>query len=732
MKCEIIGDMADGQPALRPEEPRHRVEFYGNDTRLLARNIGSYAANGLKDGEGVLGILTEEHVQAVTGELEALGIDAAAARKSGRLVLEDAQSTLNRFLVGVWPDEYQFMSTMLPLIERVRVASGGRACRVCHEVVGLLWQAGHVAAAVKLEQLWSKLVEAEGIGLLCGYPIDVLDENFEERAVEPIVQVHTKATFPVDNTERSGGERNGGIERATIPEPARRVVARVREQYRTERRFRALVEHSADGIALLDARGKIEYGNPAISKVLGYGTAEIYGRDVFELIHAEDVAGALEVWREASARPGCAMPVQVRMLHKNGEWRWIEGVISDMTADRDIGAVVFNHRDITERKTAEQMEEKFRESAKLESLGILAGGIAHDFNNLLTGILGGASMLVEGLPRESPLFAVAEMVMQASERASQLTRQMLAYSGRGNFVVEPVDLSLQVREIVALVKASAPKDVRFVLELGESGMNIESDRGQLQQLIMNLAINACEAIAREGTVTLRTRRVRLDRPRDSLLGEIPPGDFVSLEVEDTGAGIDEATQKRMFEPFFTTKFTGRGLGLSAVLGIVRSHGGGIEVESKPGEGTRFTIFFPLQAHRAPAANGNAAEPARAASGLVLVVDDEALVRTTAGAALRHRGFRVLSCANGREAVEQFRRRHAEISLVLLDMTMPGLSGAETLELLSAIDPSVPVLVSSGYGEEETRARFGPGIAGFLQKPYTAHGVVDAAIRFARR
>jgi PAS domain S-box-containing protein len=705
---------------------QHTVEFYGSDSQL-ARHVSRYLAEGLRAGEGALAILTPQHMQAVTYELAALGIDATAARESGRLVLADARGTLDGFLAGEWPDEKRFVATILAALEKVRWANGGRRCRAYGEMVGMLWQAGYAAAAARLEQLWNKLLEVEGIGLLCGYPIGIFDEHFDEHAIEPILRVHTDAIFPVEN-----GELSGALERALVPEPARRAVARAREHYRTERRFRALVEHSSDGIALMNAQGAIEYGSPAISKVLGYRPAEISGRNVFELIHAEDVAGAREVWREAAARPGCAVKVQARMLHRDGEWRWIEGIISDMTADPDIAAVVFNHRDITERKAAEQIEEKLRESAKLESLGILAGGIAHDFNNLLTGILGGASMLVEALPRESPLFPVAELIMQGSERASQLTRQMLAYSGRGTFVIEPLDLSQQVREIVALVTASAPKNVRVELELEESGLAVEADRGQLQQLVMNLAINACEAIAREGTVTVRTRRAGLDRPRRSLLGDLAPGDYVSLQVQDTGAGMDEATQKRIFEPFFSTKFTGRGLGLSAVLGIVRSHGGGIEVHSKPGEGTLFTIFFPLRGRGVLAVNGNGAAPVCAPSGLVLVVDDEELVRSTASAALQHHGFRVLACADGQEAVDQFRRRHAEISLVLLDMTMPGLSGEETLELLKAIDPAGPVLVSSGYSEEEARARFGAGIAGFLQKPYTVNGVVDGALRHARK
>jgi two-component system, cell cycle sensor histidine kinase and response regulator CckA len=381
----------------------------------------------------------------------------------------------------------------------------------------------------------------------------------------------------------------------------------------------------------------------------------------------------------------------------------------------NVTGALIAYRDITERK---RFEENLRETAKLESLGILAGGIAHDFNNLLTGVLGNAALLVGELPAGSPAADQARTVMEAAEQAAKLANQMLAYSGRGRFILELIDLSAAIRQTATLIASSIRKGVEMKLDLAPDLPLVEADPAQIQQLVMNLVINAAEAIdSAEGSVRVVTG-VR--------------GEQVQLEVADTGSGMDEATIARIFDPFFTTKFTGRGLGLAAAQGIVRGHKGTISVRSEPRRGTTFTVLLPASTSRRveiPARPQHAGD----ARGVVLVVDDEAVVRITARRALERRGFSVLEAPNGAEAARLLREDPAGVSLVLLDMTMPGMTCEDTLDAIRAAAPQLPVILSSGYSESEALQRFRAyALAGFLQKPYTAdtlaHRVATALSR----
>jgi len=357
-------------------------------------------------------------------------------------------------------------------------------------------------------------------------------------------------------------------------------------------------------------------------------------------------------------------------------------------------------QDITERK---RLEQKLLDAAKLESLGVMAGGIAHDFNNLLTGILGNASLLAE-LP-DSADRQLAEDIMKAAERAADLTRQMLAYSGKGRFEVRAVDLSLEIVEILRLVRPMIDKNVEIHLHLAEALPSIEADPGQMQQMIMNLVINAAESMGgARGRVTITTGLVDVDELfiAQTLSGsELTPGKHVSLEIQDTGCGMSEETKAKIFDPFFTTKFTGRGLGLAAVSGIVRGHKGALRVYSSPGQGTTFRVFLPTAEGKQVSA---AAAPAEAANqkgvGTILLVDDEEIVRRVGCTSLERLGFEVLLALNGAEAVEVFQSTEKQIVLVILDVTMPVMGGAEALAHLQRIRPEIPVIMSSGYNDVE--------------------------------
>ncbi|TMF41551.1 MAG: response regulator [Chloroflexi bacterium] len=380
--------------------------------------------------------------------------------------------------------------------------------------------------------------------------------------------------------------------------------------------------------------------------------------------------------------------------------------------------------EMTERQEAEAarraIEAKVLEVQKLESLGVLAGGIAHDFNNLLVGILGNASLALLDLPEDSPARQSVVDIERAGQRAGELARQMLAYSGRSRLQIEPVELSELVRDLLTLLQVSIGKGVAIRLDLPDEPVVVDADAAQIRQVVMNLVINAADAIGnRTGKISIRVHHLQAtaDYLSDTHPGAgLEPGHFAALEVTDTGTGMDEATRTRMFDPFFTTKFAGRGLGLAAVLGIVRGHHGALRVYSEVGHGTTFRIVLPLSA--SSPIRTTSPDGAWHGSGRVLVVDDDAMVRTVARRLLESFGLTVEDVAGGPAAIDRLRADPAGIDVVLLDLTMPEMNGPELLTELRAIRPDLPAVVMSGYHEDEATAALGAPISGFVQKPFT--------------
>lgn len=387
-------------------------------------------------------------------------------------------------------------------------------------------------------------------------------------------------------------------------------------------------------------------------------------------------------------------------------------------------AYIVQVNDVTEHL---KLEKKLQQTQKLESLGLLAGGIAHDFNNILTAILGHASLISFDVPPSTAVGKSIQLIEESARRAADLCRQMLAYSGRGRLSVRPINLCGFVQEIVNLLRVSIGKNCRLMLSSSPGLPLIEVDTTQLQQVVMNLVINAAEAIGEhEGTIRLTTRFLHADRALFDtmyLAQELAEGEYVELKISDTGCGMSPETIACVFDPFFTTKFTGRGLGLAAVLGIVRGHNGAIRVESELGNGTTFTLLFPVaKGSTIPVAE--VPPPiemiARAKARTVLVVDDEAVVRDIARSMLERWGLRVIQAEDGVQGIEKFRKHQDEIDIVLLDLTMPRLGGHGTFEAMRKLSPDVCVLIMSGFDESaETQCLIGGGHAGFLQKPFTA-------------
>ena len=392
------------------------------------------------------------------------------------------------------------------------------------------------------------------------------------------------------------------------------------------------------------------------------------------------------------------------------------------TADEAVAIL----RDVTERVLGEEqrrtLERQFQEAQKLESLGVLAGGIAHDFNNLLTTVLGNASLVRYELPDDSHVQPCLEQIEASSRRAADLCRQLLAYAGKGRFLVEQLDLSVLVRDTAELLQLSISKAAVLRFDLAPSLPAVQADATQVRQVLMNLVMNASDAIgSREGTIHLRTHALSY---RDGLLpGLVVPtrpseGLYAAVDVVDDGCGIPPELRTRMFEPFVTTKFTGRGLGLSAVLGIVRAHGGALHVESEVGKGSRFTLLLPaVSAQARRDETSSVASDEWRGTGLVLVIDDEQNVRAVSRQLLESLGFDVLVVESGAAGLEVFRERQADIRVVLLDILMPGLDGHAVLHEIRAIDPAACIVLMSGFTELAARLGGTNPAPVFLQKPF---------------
>jgi PAS domain S-box-containing protein len=482
----------------------------------------------------------------------------------------------------------------------------------------------------------------------------------------------------------------------------------------------AIVQSSEDAIVSKDLTGVIQTWNAGAERVYGWEPPEAIGRNISFLLPPGRANEEQEIL--ATLRRGERVEhFETTRLRKDGRLIDVSLGISPI---RDVSGRITgaSHvaRDVTERKA---FELQMQQAQRLESLGVLAGGIAHDFNNLLTGVIGNASLIAEMLTPDDPVKPLVQDVTTAAERAAALTAQLLAYSGKGQFVIGPVDMDRLILEIHGLVRASISKNVDIVLDLHHNAPTVDADQTQMHQLLMNVILNAAEAIGenRQGKVWVRTGSQFLDEeairalfPTEGLM----PGEYAIAEVRDDGCGMDEDTKGKIFDPFFTTKFMGRGLGLAAAQGIVRAHRGVIRVQSTPGEGSMFTVFMP--------ASATARRSKMAASkGTILVVDDEDVVRKTARICLEKHGYRVLIASTGREAVERYREARGEISLVLLDLTMPVMGGEEALRQLRQEGATIPVILSSGYTEAEACRRFAAdNLAGFVQKPYTSAQLVE--------
>ena len=541
----------------------------------------------------------------------------------------------------------------------------------------------------------------------------------------------------------------------------------------SELRYRTLLGAVPDPVVVYDPNGKATYVNEAFVRVYGFSSEELIGNRI-DFLPPEETDATHEALKRALEhraaffetkrfkKNGDLLDVQVRTtILRDHEGKHILSIVihHDITALKQAERALKKSRDelewrvekrtrelakankelcdkIAESKRAQEekleLERQMLHAQKLESLGVLAGGIAHDFNNILAAILGNADLALHLLSPMSLVHDNLKAIVEASKRAAAISRQMLAYSGKGKFIIEPIDAGNVIREMAHLLEVSISKNAVINYYLTDNLPTFNGDATQIRQVIMNLITNASEAIGdKDGVITLSTGVIDCDRAyldnvndilRANLDKPLPEGVYIYIEIADTGCGMDENTKERIFDPFFTTKFAGRGLGMSAVLGIVSGHKGALKICSEVNEGTTFTILFPAnKATDSRPAVGSKDENGRIdwrGSGTVLIVDDEEALCAVVEQMLDRMGFSVLTASNGQEALKVFHQHANEIVCVLLDLTMPYMDSLEAFNAMKRLDQGVTVILCSGYNEQESTQRFaGKGLSGFIQKPY---------------
>ncbi len=496
----------------------------------------------------------------------------------------------------------------------------------------------------------------------------------------------------------------------------------------SEARYRQMFEgHTAVQWIVDPETSRIVDVNPAAAKFYGFPREEMRQMLItrVNVLPPEEIKARL-AQAKREARTYHVVPHRLA----SGDIRQVEIHANPITIHGRTLLYAILH-DVTDRLKAEAA---LRQAQKLESLGILAGGIAHDFNNLLVAMLGQTSLALAKLPPESSARPHVEKAVQAAEQAADLTRQMLAFSGKGQFHIQPINMNKLIETNLHLFQTAAPKNVRLRSQLSDSLLLIEADAGQMQQVVMNLIINGAEAIGeRPGTVWIRTSEQEItaeNPPAPHFAGDpLKPGRYIRLEVEDDGAGMDAATLEKIFDPFFTTKDLGHGLGLAAVLGIVRGHQGCIQVSSREGEGTMFTLFFPALADAEPVADVKTGDDTAvitpAPPKIILVIDDEETVCEAVCDILELDDIEAITASDGAKGLALFQAHQADIGAVILDLTMPGLSGEETFQALREMDTAVPIILSSGFNEDEITHRFPQHKPNaFLHKPYRAEHLLE--------
>ncbi|HEX8296744.1 MAG TPA: ATP-binding protein [Chthoniobacteraceae bacterium] len=502
-----------------------------------------------------------------------------------------------------------------------------------------------------------------------------------------------------------------------------------REQFsqlqRRENYFRNLTEYALDLITILDADGTIRFESRSITTELGYAPEDYIGKNAFDFLHPEDSPRVMQAFVSAMQTQGSTPVLSFRFRHKDGSYRILEGRGNNLLNDPAVRGIVFNSRDITERR---RLEEQFQQSQKVQAIGQLTGGVAHDFNNILTAIIGFSDLTLDLLEEDTQPHSNLQEIRRAADRAAALTRQLLAFSRKQILQPSVANLGSIIADMDKMLRRVLGGNIDFLTLTSEDVGNVEVDLSQMQQVLLNLAVNARDAMAESGKLTIETANVTIDE-RHSELYEVAPGDYVLLAISDTGCGMPPEVKARIFEPFFTTKDAGQGtgLGLATCHGIVKQSGGHIAVYSEVGKGTTFRVYLPrVDAPVFVPEEPVAIRSAPSGTETVLLVEDEPMLRELGQMVLEDLGYRVLAAENGCEALRLLAQNEpVVIHLLLTDVVMPVMGGKELAAKLRPISPQTKIIFCSGYTEDAIFHSGGleAGVY-FLQKPYSVAAVAQ--------
>jgi two-component system, cell cycle sensor histidine kinase and response regulator CckA len=543
-----------------------------------------------------------------------------------------------------------------------------------------------------------------------------LERDRARRGERLIAATRRMAAGDLDARAGVRGHDDLGVVADAVAQMAARLKTLSATYQERQNWFGLLVEHSSDLILTLDADWHIGFASPSLPRFLGWPMDQMVGRPLAEFLHPEDAEAVRAAFGAISARPGPGEPIAFRLLHVDGGWRSVEAIAGPPRNWSGAERLVVTARDIGAR---ERLERELAEAQQMAVLGRFAGGVAHDFDNLLTAIQGYTSLMLRDLQPGDPQREGLEEVRQSSERAAGLTRQILAFGRRHAAESGPVDVNRLIGNLVRLLPPLIGDDLALVTVLAPSIAMVRADPGHLEQVVMNLVVNARDAMPDGGRLTIATANEHITDFDSRASPELPPGHYVMLTVRDTGTGIDAATLPSIFEPFFTTKERGRGLGLglATVYGIVKQCEGHIDVESTPGRGTTVRVYLPM-ARAESGAGGPGVPSATRSSRIILLVEDEEPIRLFAKAALEEQGYRVLEAGHGWEALMRLSEFDGAINLVIADVMMPEMGGSELARRLAVERPGLPILFLSGYTDDEMTLRgLGPPSA-FVQKPFT--------------
>jgi PAS domain S-box-containing protein len=488
-------------------------------------------------------------------------------------------------------------------------------------------------------------------------------------------------------------------------------------------RFKDLLENANDIIQSVAPDGRLIFANRAWIETFGYNHEEISSVNFFNLIAPEFLPGFQQVFARVISGEAVS-DTQTTIVAKDGKLVLVEGNLAPHYADAKVVAVQGYFRDITAQKRTEEekkaLEAQLIQAQKMEAVGTLAGGLSHDFNNLLQVIQGYTELLLMGKKENDPGYSSLQTIFAAAGRGSELTRQLLTFSREVESKKQPLDLNREIPQLGSLLSRTIPKMIEIEIRLAEDLKIVHADPVQVEQVLMNLAINAKDAMPAGGRLVIEGLNVFLDEEYGKSNPGVRPGEYVLLTFTDTGQGMDEKTLERIFEPFFSTKDpgSGTGLGLSMVLGIIKNHDGHIRCHSKPGEGTVFEVYWPVRESEGECAAEEREEPPQVGIETILLVDDEEAIRVLGEQALSKHGYHVLTTADGESALELYRQRQEQIDLIIMDLLMPGMGGMRSLEKILEVDPHAKVVISSGYiFERHPKRGIEKGARGYLNKPF---------------